>query len=251
MKKTMLQPNVILLESIDSTNNYARELFSKGKPEEGTVVLTRDQQSGKGLGSNSWESEPGKNLTFSVILYPDFLHVEEQILLNETIALAVADFIRSIDSSLNVKIKWPNDIYIYDKKVAGILIENTISGNNFKSSIVGIGVNINQTVFLSNAPNPTSLLSETGKELEIDKCFLVLFYCIAARYLSLCNNNTELISSDYLKHLYRINEFYNYRIDNKIVSAKLTGVSNFGRLILQFPEGHTSDFDLKEVEFIL
>ena len=112
----MKQSLIINLDSIDSTNNYARQLLDKPLTEEGTVIFTKFQTSGRGFDNNSWESEANANLTFSIILLPVFLRVEQQILLNKTIALAIFDFVKSFDKSLNVKIKWPNDIYINDKK---------------------------------------------------------------------------------------------------------------------------------------
>ena len=251
MKKTPYSSPVIRLESIDSTNNYAREFLEKEKPQEGTVILTGNQHSGKGQASNQWESEPDKNLTFTIILYPDFLKIEEQIILNKTFALGISDFIKGINKKLDVKIKWPNDIYIGDKKVAGILIENTISGNNYLACIVGIGININQTVFKSDAPNPTSLKSETGSEFDIEECFESILSKINKRYLQLKNGDKESINSDYLYNLFRFGEIYKYKFNNRIITAKMTGVTEFGRLVLITESGETIECDLKEVEFIL
>jgi BirA family transcriptional regulator, biotin operon repressor / biotin---[acetyl-CoA-carboxylase] ligase len=251
MKITPNNPLVIRLESIDSTNNYARQLLENQKPPEGTVIFTRNQYSGRGQGSNYWESEPDKNLTFTIIHYPEFLRIEEQILLNKALALAIADFIKSIDIKLNVKIKWPNDIYLDDNKVAGMLIENTISGNKYISAISGIGININQSVFKSDAPNPTSLKIETGQEFEIDDCLHSLIKHINIRYQQLKDADKERINSDYLNNLFRLEKYYRYKYKDIIITAKLTGITEFGRLILATEEGIKIECDVKEVEFII
>jgi BirA family transcriptional regulator, biotin operon repressor / biotin---[acetyl-CoA-carboxylase] ligase len=247
----MNQSYIIRLVSIDSTNNYAREILKKGTPEEGTVIISDFQTSGKGFDNNFWESEDRSNLTFTIILYPTFLKVEQQIILNKTIALSIFDFIKLTDNTLNVKIKWPNDIYIDDNKVAGILIENTLNGNMFSVCIAGIGININQKVFSSDAPNPTSLSLETEKTFEIDKCLSQLLNCIDKRYNMLKMHDYKTIDDDYLKNMYRLNKYFNFLYEEKLITAKLTGVTEFGRLMLSTVNKEDIECDIKEIKFII
>ena len=155
---------IIKLDEIDSTNNYTSKLLANSNVIEGTVVVAKAQSSGRGQLSNQWESEYGKNILASFVFYPKFLPVQQQFLLSKVIALGVRDLLTLFVDK--VKVKWPNDIYIDNKKVAGILIENSIMGHTLESSIAGVGININQTVFLSDAPNPVSLIYSLKKELD-------------------------------------------------------------------------------------
>ena len=141
----MIGKNIIEIEETDSTNLYTSILLKSKKIPEGTVISAFRQNSGRGQGNNLWESEAGKNLTVSIVLYPYFLPIEEQSMLNKVISLGIYDMMTALTKGkANIKIKWPNDIYISDKKVSGILIENAIIGNKFIHSIVGVGININQ-----------------------------------------------------------------------------------------------------------
>jgi BirA family biotin operon repressor/biotin-[acetyl-CoA-carboxylase] ligase len=207
----MIGKNLIEIEETDSTNLYASVLLRSKEIPEGTIISAFRQSSGRGLGSNSWESEGGKNLTISIILYPSFLPIEKQFMLNKVVSLGVYDMITKLIGNTNslihkriAKIKWPNDIYIGDKKVSGILIENAIIGNKFLHSIVGIGVNINQEIFLSDAPNPVSLKNITGKKHKLKECLELLCFYIDKRYSQLKNNNYKAIDEDYLLTLYDV-----------------------------------------------
>ncbi len=167
----MIGNRIIQLDSVESTNvfllqqiNERKELFN------GDVYVAHEQVNGKGQGANLWESEPGTNLTFSIFLLPSFLKADEQFYLNMVISLGVYDYVSGIVKENSVKLKWPNDIYINNKKVGGILISHSISGMEFLYTIVGIGLNINQTVFHSDAPNPASVSQFLGNELDLDDC---------------------------------------------------------------------------------
>ena len=206
--------STIKLESVDSTNNYTSKLLADNKLTEGTVVLAGYQNSGRGQINNTWESEPGKNLLMSVILYPEFLPVQQQFLLSKVVALGVRDMLAKFVDE--VKIKWPNDIYIGDKKIAGILIENSIMGYTIGSSVAGIGININQEVFLSNAPNPVSLFQLKGNFFDLDELFGILCEKIELWYVRLCNAQLDLINNAYVDSLYRLGIEDSYRdIDGK------------------------------------
>ena len=248
---TLFVGKVLLqMEELDSTNSYALELLSKNKPSEGTVISARNQTQGRGQIGSSWESEAGKNLTFSLILYPTFLTIKQQFLLNQVISLSLYDFI-SKKISNEVKIKWPNDIYVRNKKVAGTLIQNILSANKFQTSIIGIGVNINQTNFLSDAPNPTSLKIEAGKEFDLRDTIEALCGDIEKRYLQLRSDKSTIIQKDYLANLYRYQEAAIYqRLDNgEVFSGKIVGIEESGKLMIDHAKGQSS-FSIKEVKFL-
>src|ERR1035437_6675835 len=157
METIFIGKNCIEIEKTDSTNSYLSKLLGEKTLFEGTVVITNRQEMGRGQRGTTWESEPNKNLTLSILLHPTFLRPDEQFQLNKAISLGVAGFVVGVlQVDVDVKIKWPNDIYIRNKKVAGILIENSVSGNNLQHSIIGIGINVNQEKFSAKLPNPTS-----------------------------------------------------------------------------------------------
>ena len=167
------------------------------------------------------------------------------------ISLSVSDYLKSIIKNHKISIKWPNDIYIDNGKVAGILISNTIQGELFENAIIGIGLNINQLVFSSDAPNPVSLKMITGKNFHIKKCLNNLCIYIEKRYEQLRNGLTDIINYDYLTSLFWHESFQKYKYDNNIITAKITGISEFGKLILITKEKHTIECDLKEITFII
>jgi len=247
----MLVYNLIEKKSLESTNNYAKELLSKDFLPEGSMIFTENQKIGRGTGDNKWESEIGKNLTVSFVLYPFFLQVKDQFVLNMSVSLAVYDFVKGYIPNNEVKIKWPNDIYIDEKKVAGILIENSIQGSEFQQSIAGIGININQEKFISNAPNPVSLKNITNHDYGISECVDRLFLCVAKRYTMLENELFEVIMSDYIEALYRFNEFNEYIYNNKKISAKINGIGEMGMLQLLTSENKLIECDFKQISFVI
>lgn len=245
----LIGKKIIKVESVDSSNNYALDLIKKSKVVEGTVVWALEQTKGRGQINNYWESEKGKNLTFSIILFPGFLDVEQQFLLSKAVSLGIVDFVKTYVE--NVSIKWANDIYVNDKKIAGILIENSIEGDKILSSIVGIGLNINQTVFISNAPNPVSLKLITGNDYDLEESLSLLCNFIESRYLQLKANELSRLNYDYLNALYRYNAFYTYESDGKQFTAKITGIAKSGRLILETKQGEIKEFDFNDVSFVI
>ena len=247
----MLVYNLIDIEEVDSTNNKANELLENKFLPEGTSVISKFQKKGRGLDKNKWESEKGKNILLSFILYPIFLNPSMQFLLNQIISLSVLDFIKCYLSSENVKIKWPNDIYVDDKKIAGILIENSIQGDIITQSIAGIGINVNQKIFKSNAPNPVSLKNITGEYYDIENCIDRLFLCTAKRYKLLEFGNFTKINDDYINALYKfeVNSFYKYK--NQKIEARITGISEYGFLQMLTIENKFIECDLKEIKFLI
>ncbi|HXH19409.1 MAG TPA: biotin--[acetyl-CoA-carboxylase] ligase [Chitinophagales bacterium] len=224
-------PAFVSLPEVDSTNEYAKRLVSKNKPPEGTVIFASRQTSGKGQFGKSWESEPEKNLTCSVILYPVFLEARLAHLLNQIISLSLRDLMDAL--GISVKIKWPNDIYHHDKKLAGLLIENGLIGEHVSYSIAGIGLNVNQTRFSPDIPNPTSLKLISGKDFKLEKLLKKFLPFIEKRYLQLKTKVYAEIKSDYENSLYRLNEKARYRKSTEQFEGIICGVSDEGQLKMQ------------------
>ncbi|MDR0546159.1 MAG: biotin--[acetyl-CoA-carboxylase] ligase, partial [Dysgonamonadaceae bacterium] len=193
--------NIIRLNSIDSTNRYLNDLAAQQNLEEGTTAITQQQSAGRGQRGNSWESEAGKNLTFSTLLYPGFLPVSQHFLLSEAVALAVCDALNALLENLplphSFRIKWPNDIYYENRKIAGILIENELTGATIEHSIIGIGLNINQTQFSDTLPNPISLKQITGQNADLDGLLETVLKNIMQRYGQLKSGKTNLVRANY------------------------------------------------------
>lgn len=238
------------LKELNSTNAYALNLLTKNKPGEGTVVSAWNQTQGRGQIGSSWESEAGKNITISIILYPSFLPIRQQFILNQAISLGIFDFISKFIST-QVKIKWPNDLLVRDKKIAGTLIQNILSSNIFQSSVIGVGINVNQVLFKSDAPNPTSLKLETKKEYDVNSLIDLLCSAIEKRYLQLRAGNISILQQDYLNNLHQFQEEAIYqRTDNReIFSGKIVGIDESGKLIIDHKKGQSA-FSMKEVRFL-
>jgi len=235
--------------SLASTNDYALLLLSKSKPSEGTVISTLNQYQGRGQIGSTWESEAEKNINFSLILYPTFLPVKDQFQLNQAMSLGVRDFVA--EYLLNpVKVKWSNDIYVREKKVAGILIQNSLMGSQIRASVIGIGINVNQTEFVSNPHNPTSFKLETGTDFDLEKLGAALCHCLEQRYLKLKFGQADAIQSDYLNHLYRYRETALFQRPNGIVFiGEIIGISETGKLGIR-SDNEIEYFATKEIRFL-
>ena len=240
------------IDPIDSTNNFAFELCKKAKVKEGSVYITDDQYAGRGHYQNHWESEKGKNLTVSLVIHPGFIEPSQQFLITQFISLAITDFLKTIVNKNDVKIKWPNDIYIKDSKVCGILIQNSIVGNKTDYSIVGIGLNVNQKEFYSDAPNPISIINCINEESDLEKLLNSLLGFIGDRYKKL-NNKSELpaIESEYLMNLYRYNKTSDFIDENGFFAGKIVGIGEYGRLIISSGSSIVKQYNFKEIEFVL
>ena len=240
--------NFIVLNEVESTNNYAKQLILSNA-EEGTVVLARFQKNGRGQQGNQWESEAGKNMLATVILYPRFLNGGKQFAISKIVSLSLVEFLKN--KTDDVSIKWPNDIYVGNKKIAGILIENTINGNNLFSSVLGIGLNLNQVRFLSDAPNPISLKQITGNEYDLETVASEILGSILNWYEKIEAGNFSEIDSAYFSQLFRSGEWGKYSKDGNFFEAKITGIGEFGQLQLEKRDGTVDEFMFKEVEFVL
>jgi BirA family transcriptional regulator, biotin operon repressor / biotin---[acetyl-CoA-carboxylase] ligase len=242
--------DIIRLKETESTNSYMMDQLSKGMPTEGTVVIADYQSTGRGTDGSKWESEPGLNLTFSFILYPRFLTPEAQFYLNKTISLGLSDLVHELlPMRDDIRIKWPNDIYIGNEKVAGTLIQNGVKGSSFDFSIIGIGLNVNQNSFPSDATNPVSLMVITNSAFDLEAIFNQLLIKLEYRLNQLIKGELKEIDREYLERLYRINQLAGYAYEGKSIKAKITGVNRFGQLILEIPGEKIIECDLKEIRF--
>ena len=245
----MIGSLIIRKDQVPSTNTLAMDLLKDKDLPEGTVIWADDQTQGRGQRGSSWESEAGKNLTFSTILYPHFLKIEDQFLISKVASLAIIDFLSKYIQC--TKIKWPNDIYVKNDKIAGILIENSIISSQFDYVIIGIGLNINQVKFSAEIPNPISLKTFSGTEYSVETVFKELSDKLGNRYKQLIDYEIDTLNSDYLSHLYRYNEFFQYQHGQEVFSAKITGFDPFGAIVLETEKGDIRTFGFREVEYIL
>jgi BirA family transcriptional regulator, biotin operon repressor / biotin---[acetyl-CoA-carboxylase] ligase len=238
----------IFKENLDSTNTYANRLLKEDLLPEGTVVHTNFQSAGKGQRNHSWESEDGKNLLISVVLYPYKILPEDQFIISMTISLGICDFLGRFLKEC--KIKWPNDIYVANDKIAGILIENSISGNLIGSTIAGIGLNINQEEFLSDAPNPVSLRMLTGKTYDTGICLQELVGRLDRRYRQLLSGKLSKIRTEYISSLYQLNEWHNYKTGSGMLYGRIISVTVSGRLQIEDRWNNLHEFSFREVDFM-
>ena len=245
----LFHPNrIIRVNQLNSTNSYALQLLKDTNPSGGTVVMALNQTEGRGQQANSWESKDGKNLTISLILRPDFILAQDQFQISMLISLGVCDYLKTYIKE--VSIKWPNDIYVGSKKIAGILIEQSIMGDHVSHSVCGIGLNINQDKFVSNAPNPISLNNITNKIYDLEEELTKLLASIENRYLQVKNGKSQQIEKDYLKSLYWMNEEHTFQDEDDEFTGKIIGISEFGQLQIEDEDRDIRTFNFKEVSFI-
>lgn len=244
---------MIALQEIDSTNRYLAQLCdSEGKDlEEFTTVTTLYQTAGKGQRGNSWESESGKNLIFSLLLYPSFLKAKEQFVLSQLISLSIKEELDNYTTGISIK--WPNDIYWKEKKICGILIENTLQGNRIGQCICGVGLNINQEVFISDAPNPVSLKQITGHTHPCKVILREIIKRIKKTYLQLKENPAyaSTLATRYAESLFRREGMHLYQDKDGVFSARLLRVEADGRFVLSDDAGNERSYLFKEVQYVL
>ncbi len=240
----------IHLNKIDSTNHYAAQLLKEAPPMEGTLISADHQFAGKGQRGNTWLAKAGENLTLSIILYPKFLLAHQQFLLSQSIALAVQGFAKNVLGE-GVTVKWPNDVYYRQQKIGGILIENSLMGKYIASSVIGIGVNINQAFFDSSIQNATSFHQITGQNYDLNLLIGILAKYIEIHYLQLKAGRHILIHQKYLDNLYQFREWHLYEntSNNNIFRGKIVSIQADGKLIMEV-NGGQQRFDLKEIKFL-
>jgi len=216
---------------------------------EGTVIMAENQFAGRGQVESNWLAEPGKNLTFSILLQPAFLHLAEQFRLNMAVSVAIQRALKPIIGE-GLTIKWPNDIYFGAKKLGGILIENIVSGGRIKACIIGIGINVNQEVFEAGLESRAGSICQILHE-HVNLISLLTQICshIEVTYLKLRAGNYNTLGEEYLSFLYRLNVKAAYRQNGEIIEGKIIGVSDTGLLNMETEEG-VMTYNFKEIEFI-
>jgi BirA family biotin operon repressor/biotin-[acetyl-CoA-carboxylase] ligase len=240
--------DILELEQLGSTNAYARGLLQNSDAGEGTLVWAREQYAGRGQGDNQWFSERGSSLTFSVILRPSFLLPGLQFMLNKVVTIAVLKTIRNFTArEQNACIKWPNDIYAGNGKLAGILIEHNIVSDHIQGSIVGVGINLNQEKFPAALPNPVSLKQITGN--DFDARDVLELYCgnLDLDYARLEMNGYDGIDSEYDACLFGFREKMNFTSGGLTFTGEIKGVDEYGRLCVKDPDGRIRAFNHGEI----
>ena len=238
----------IILTSVDSTNNYAMGMIREGSAKHGQAWFSYEQTLGKGRRGKVWKAEKGKNLILSIAVATGFLTVYQQFYLSITVSLGCVDFFKKYADD-KTKIKWPNDIFWNDRKAGGILIENVIKGSSWQWSVIGIGININQTEFnLDTVFTPVSLKQITGKDYDVIELAKELHGSVLSRYEQLRNNGFEKMLAEYNQNLFGLNKKVKLKKDNAVFETTIKGVSSQGKLVTVGTIEREFDFD--EVEWV-
>jgi len=237
---------LIFLPKCHSTNDIAADLCSKGIIPPGAVVITDQQNAGRGQRGKTWESASGKNLTFSLVLKPDFLKADESFYLNIAVSLALTDILREMSDSFSIK--WPNDLYYRDKKVGGILIENNIFAGGITSSVIGIGLNVNQVLF-SGLPDAISLRQIFSRSFNLDEIFQQVLQSLENRWLTLSQFQLEALKYGYLERLYGYRQILKFKVGSQITDGRVEGIDSVGRLVVQMA-GEEKKFNFQEIIFL-
>ena len=237
---------------IDSTNSEAqRQLQSENAPKEDFVIRADFQTDGKGQRGHTWQAENAANLTFSYVFMPENLDVRNQFLLSQTAALSVVEFLEK-NGIENPVIKWPNDIYVGMKKICGMLIENTLSGHLIKNSIIGIGINVNQSIFPENLPNPVSMTNLTGKFYDLENLFAQMIEILQKRLQSLDVNNFSALKEEYLKKLLGLNRTLIYSSHGQIFKGVIKDVDSHGYItVFNENSGDNTTYDFNQINLII
>jgi BirA family biotin operon repressor/biotin-[acetyl-CoA-carboxylase] ligase len=215
---------------------------SNPKGSENSVCWADFQTAGRGCGTNTWESERGKNLLFSILIHPTQVKATCQFHISMAVSLAICEALGQYIG--NLSIKWPNDIYWRNGKICGILIENTLKGNTIKDSIIGVGLNVNQRTFHSDAPNPVSLWQITGQETDREQLLKDILRCLE-HYLY------QDIKAQYRSLLYRRQGFHPYADKDGAFMAEIVNVEDDGHLLLCDDSGYDRRYAFKEVAFVI
>ncbi len=244
--------NLITVSETESTNSL---IATMPDAPHGTVVRAVAQTAGRGQRGNSWESETGKNLTLSILVRPSHVKATEQFLICRAVSVALVEMLdKVLPDGLRAEIKWPNDIYVGDRKICGILIENSLTGNVIDRSILGIGLNVNQREFKSDAPNPVSIVNlNGGRELELEPLIEMMWEAVD-RNLSLCatESGRAVLTEKYDSRLWRGEGFHTFALpDGTRFKAAIRSIADNGVMTLEEQDGTRRSFAFKEVQFVL
>jgi BirA family biotin operon repressor/biotin-[acetyl-CoA-carboxylase] ligase len=236
-------------KELESTNLEAGSLLEQGLLTETAWIRAANQWGGRGQGDHSWSSEPGMNLTGSLVVFSGLPAARDQFDLSRLCSLAAVDFLELFLDG--VRIKWPNDLYYQDRKIGGILIETAIMGNLLRSAILGIGLNINQVNFSPDIPNPVSIKLVTGIHYDLEPLDELLLEALKNRLIAIDLDGRDTFRQEYLARLYRYREFAPYRAEGGWFRGRILDVDPMGHLIMDDESGHRRSFDFQEVEYIL
>jgi len=247
---------IIHLETTPSTNAHARQLLADGQPlPEITLVYADSQTAGRGQKGNRWESAPMRNVAFSLVCHPDFVSPARQFVLSEAIALAVAEGCEAVCPDLHgaggLAVKWPNDIYFGNSKLSGTLIECDLVGKRLANCVIGTGVNVNQTQFLSDAPNPVSLKHICGHDLSTEAVMRAVCSRFVEYYDRIGQGSGAAVHVEYMRRLYRREGFHEFEDAGGRFSAAIEDVASTGHLLLRRADGTRRRYEFKEVRFVL
>lgn len=238
---------VLYYDCLQSTNTEAARLAANGA-EEGTVVVCREQTAGRGQRNNKWVSNADENLTMSVVLRPTIV-ADKLFLLSKAFSCAVVAGLRKL-GVVTATVKWPNDIFVENRKIAGILIEHSFSGNDLVFTVIGLGLNINQTRFPSLEIAPTSIAAETGKSYEINDVMNSVLVDFEVCYEQLLKGCNKIVHEKYMENLYRNTGFFPYKKPTgEILYAQINDVKDSGQLVLVDKNGKSETFMFKEISY--
>lgn len=240
--------DIIRLDTVDSTNRYC-ELLDLDKVGEFTIVSALEQTAGRGQQGHHWESRRAENLTFSLVLHPNFLAIADQYQLHKVLSLALVDLLDEL-SVRGTQIKWPNDIYVGDKKICGMLVANKLSGTQLRSSICGIGLNVNQVEFPDWVPNPTSIQLETGCLHDREEVLQSLAEHLSRRYSSLRSGQMKFLDEEYLARLMNLGVERAYDYQGHRIRATIVGVNRYGHLQLTTASGEAISCQMGEISLL-
>ena len=244
-----LSINRIDIDEVDSTNNYIKNLISSGFSLPGfTLAVTQNQTAGRGMRGNSWKTQPGKNVIFSLLCHPDFLMANRQFLMSEIIALSICHACAEYVD--DVSVKWPNDIYCGDEKVCGILIECDLNGKYVSNCILGCGVNVNQAEFESDIPHPTSLMLKSGKVIDREEVLASIIMHFCKYYIMAENGDLDAIDKEYFSSLYRRVGIHRFEDESGVFNATIERVEPSGHMLLRDEAGLLRRYEFKEVKFV-
>ncbi|MFA7274923.1 MAG: biotin--[acetyl-CoA-carboxylase] ligase [Crocinitomicaceae bacterium] len=244
---SILGTTKLRLPTVDSTNNYAANLLKEQLLGHGTVILADEQTNGRGQRGSVWQSEPGKNLQFSLVIFPDQFAIADQRYLNSFVSLSLVEFLKKL--GLAAKIKWPNDILVNSKKIAGILIENQLKSDRIHSSIVGVGFNVNQLNF--NNLNATSLAVEMHRDFLLNEVLDSLLHQMNSTYDLLKSNRFSDLDEAYFQNLWGYRELKKFQDQHGIFEGTIQGISPEGLLLIDVENEFQRSYDIKELTFLL
>ncbi len=240
---------IVKLQAINSTNTYLKDCIKQGPIKNATVVVARYQKKGRGQLGSTWESETGKNLTFSLLYRFNSLALSHQFYLSCAVSLALYDCLLPIVKD-KLRIKWPNDIMSDNKKLGGILIENTVKSGLITQSVIGVGLNVNQLKFPDNLPNASSLKAICHQEFDLDILLQNILNALADKFQYIENGNFEFLNQSYHKVLYNRAVLTQFTDGKGKFFGKIKGVNLDGMLMLELENGEAKSFINKSIEYI-